>query len=114
MTLTNAACECKLCRDTWDVQQRNSKNNEDCANAKHMQEEGKVLNEEIIRATRENKVIAASDTSCKEEHMEGVWIVEDDFDSVSEETSVQTNKRKRNTAAGAEDLIVLDLVQTVA
>ena len=45
--------------------------------------------------------------------MAETWMLEDDFDTVSEHNSVCSNKWKRNTALEAEAMVVLDYVQKV-
>ena len=66
--------------------------NVDCESAETMQEEGKVLKEEIIRTTKENEVIAENDNSCKEECVAGSWTIEDDFAMVSDDSSAWSSK----------------------
>ena len=43
------------------------------------QDEGKVLNNDIVLATKHNEAIAATDVSCQDDFMVGAWTIEDYF-----------------------------------
>ena len=55
----------------WKLILRTIGCNDDFTYDEQKQEEGKTLNEEIIRAMKENEVIESTDNSCEEEFMPG-------------------------------------------
>ena len=78
------------------------------------EEDVKILSNDVIQAIKNEEAIAASDASCKGEHVAGAWMIEDTYNIVSEQNTLWSNKWMQNTAVAAEALIILDLVKTVA
>ena len=78
------------------------------------QDEGKLLNDKIMKVIKENEAIAAIDASCNDDHMTGSWKIEDYLKTVKDDNRVWKDTWKHNTAQSAEVLAALDLVETIS
>ena len=66
-----------------------------------------------MQAIKNNEAIAATDASVKNEKMEWLWLIEDDYRINRSKNKIVSNQWMQNVAIATEAITILDLVDTV-
>ena len=70
------------------------------------------ISDDFIQAIKNKEANAATDASEKDNHMAGVWIIEDEHNVTRCQSKLWSKQWMQNSAIAAEVIIMLDLVTT--